>query len=595
MADLRAKILAELTRMESDGTPEEEIRAFEALAKQKLRASKQQNTDRAVRLEAVEEENSLGATTGRVLGDVWDRTKEAAAGIGRGAARLAKESVTPFGHVRLLLEPARRRELARGMDDTAFFGRAVPAADKLRGVLPEAMRIGPSYAESATADAAAAPGDRDMGRLMGAGTGGPALLAKGTMAGARALMPAVRPAIQGAYAGTVASTAAGAAAGGLEGANEGASSPLNALPLLGGAASAALRSNKTIGRFARSKERGTFQDPEMPQQGGAEGIQKAAERGHGKVARRMAAKDATESRAYHEAVDPRLDTPVDADALRMDILEGRQAHLDPDSGIPLRDDVDAAYNRAFDNTPETPTVRGTLARRRALQQDAAYESQNPSEKQLANREVYQTFRRAVRNASPEVAAADDRFTAHAGQRSRANDILYNTEENVIPSGNAHPDALPIDYADAPESASGRPRVGKERSAVSTLKRIDDDNEPGLRAARYLEELAEMDPAFAQALDFIAAKKSQVGTRFSLKGLKPTSLTGATEFGGWGPTARQNARALGAQVLDPLAQSAISPGPLRMHPLLQKIADDKERQRRLAEKMTRNASAARPRP
>lgn len=325
---------------------------------------------------------------------------------------------------------------------------------------------------------------------------------------------------------------------------------------------------------------------------GKEGIQRASERGLDAIVSRDQELAREASARYQSTVEPELNNPVDTEAMRMRLLEGRQGNIDPDSGLPIRSEVDAAYNRAFDRTPEQATVRGTLMRRRGLQQDAAFGTPSPTEGQRANQDVYHTFRGAVREASPAVAAADDAYTAHAKQAARRSDILFNTEENVVPSGGGggFADARPVD-ADpsvpmgAAADLEGAPamRVGKARSATATLSRIGDDNTPGLRAARYLEELAGQDPAFAQALDFIANKKALEGTRFGLPQL-PTSLTEATSLAGKLPLMQQNLRALGATAA--AAPNVIGPGSLQLNPIMQAMQLDRERQRRMSQTLLR---------
>lgn len=126
-----------------------------------------------------------------------------------------------------------------------------------------------------------------------------------------------------------------------------------------------------------------------------------------------------------------------------------------------------------------------------------------------------------------------------------------------PPASAAPAAVEPPAARPPLPPKPEPklRVGKDKSATTLLKRIGDDNEPGVRAARFLKELSDQDPAFKKALDFILQKKAYEATRFSLRGMKPTSLTGATEFGGWGPFFHQNARAIGARIVDPASRAA----------------------------------------
>lgn len=591
-------------RMAEDGIPQEQIGAF--IERQKAQWSEQQNAARADRMQAAEDENTAGAAVKRGLSEWGGNLKDRLVAMAKGGAQVAWHPVDTYRNIRDV--PEARREFGRGLSDV-MFGLPAYLGDKL-GVT--------HYAETAPHDASVAD-QPQVQNMRGAGS----------MAGTVAMLPAGVPlkagmaALPGSMAtkALLAPVAMSTVGGAIHGAVDpqehvlprrnpdgsidpgtmlaGATDPMNlAIPAVVGAAaktSQLLRRNPTIGRYARAKTAGAYDSPDMKALApGQEGMQQAAEQGLERIVNRDRELAQQASRAYQQAVEPELTRPIDTEAMRMRLLEGRQANIDPDSGLPIRPEVDTAYNRAFDNTPEQATVRGTLMRRRGLQQDASFGSPSPTEAQNAARDVYQTFRQAVRQASPAVAAADDSYTAHARQAARRSDILFNTEENVIPNGGGSgaPDARVIDAdpsvptgAAAALEGPADMRVSKARSAATTLSRVDDTNVPGLRAARFLEELAGQDPAFAQALNFIANKKALEGTRFGLPQL-PTSLTGATSFAGKLPFAQQNLRALGARIVDPVANSVgRGAGPaLTLNPVMQAFQAEQERKRRMAESL-----------
>lgn len=306
-----------------------------------------------------------------------------------------------------------------------------------------------------------------------------------------------------------------------------------------------------------------------------------------------------------------LSRPIDRQRVSSDLRAARSSRLSPDTGRPYvgaeatagkLDELAKVFEREgrqvmnpqadYGYSYESPvdTVGGALGQRRALQRSAAFRSASPTPDQLAAQEAYQALRGSIRNAAPDVAAADDAYSDYARQAERRRDILYRTEDNVVRGGGHHPEVPDMEYADELGQAPPQMRVGKEQAAAQTLGRIGDTNEPGLRAARYLGELAQMDPEFARALDFIANKKALEATRLSLHGLKPTSLTGAVSHGGLLPFFEQNARALGAKAVDPLASALarnLSPGALQrapgaLPPAIQLIQAAQEARRREAE-------------
>lgn len=259
---------------------------------------------------------------------------------------------------------------------------------------------------------------------------------------------------------------------------------------------------------------------------------------------------------------------VDRPSLLRSLRGQQRATINPDTGMPFDDAVHGQYGEAIDKLgPEgtVNTIGGVLGQRRALKRGAAYGSNNPTPDQVAKRDVYQSYRGAVREAAPDVAAADDAFSQHATKAERRKDILFNTEDNVIGHQGEHPEPHSVDHSDAllegrpigpsAEAAAAPPalRVAKERAATATIGRVGDTNVPGLRARSHLEELGSHDPEFEAALSDIRAKKAYEGTRYSLHSSTAPNLREITGPNAWIQAARQNTRALGARVVDPLAE------------------------------------------
>lgn len=316
-----------------------------------------------------------------------------------------------------------------------------------------------------------------------------------------------------------------------------------------------------IGRFLTAKKSGVYDQPDMKElPGGDRGMQRAAEVGLKRVIGRDQEMAGEASGAYHGAVTPKLKQRVDGQQIVGELNAARGKNIDPDTGLPVTDAADNKLIELINRTPDGPTVEGSLMRRRALRDASAFDSPSPTDAQQASRSGYHALRAGIRTASPDVAKADDAYAAFADKARRRRDIMFNTEDEVVQHGGDLPETKPPSEP-ADEMAAGVPqsmseqgpklRVGKAKSAATLLKRINDTNEPGLRAEAYLQELAEQDPKFREALDWIAAKKDFEATSFGLKGMVPTSLTGATSAAGFMPLIKQNARAIGAEVLHPI--------------------------------------------
>lgn len=261
-----------------------------------------------------------------------------------------------------------------------------------------------------------------------------------------------------------------------------------------------------------------------------------------------------------------LQRPVDREKM-IGFLQRQQAkNVAPDTGKPIDDALDAAFNRAITNLgPEgtTNTVGPTLGRRKAIGRQANFGSPVTTPEERANQEIYGSYREAVHEASPEIRAADERFSKYATKRDRRRDIIYNTEDAV-----GQPATLPAEAPATPTAGDelvgdtgqfqpAQPviRPGKEKLGVRNLERYGDvKSKPGREAQPYLEELARQDPEFRAALDFIADKSAFEATRFGAPHL-PTHLSDATAFGGKLRFLGQNLDATKAQLLDPAARAA----------------------------------------
>lgn len=430
----------------------------------------------------------------------------------------------------------------------------------------------------------------------------PSLLARGLMATGRVAGNAAVGAVTGGGAeGTRAAIEGepvlsamkeGAKIGGLFGAGAGAAAEA------GAGASNAIRSDRWMGRYLRAKDAGAYEgggmfdkwadkhvgpvDSAMARLPKAEeGIQRAAEEGFRRVAKRDTALAQEASDAYEGTVGPRRGLPVDRDVILGRLGKARDANMDPDQpSLPLNERVDSKLQATEEAIAETPTVRGALARRRALKREAAFDSPSPTPEQQAARDAYHAFRAGVRDASPEVASADDAYTAAARQAARRRQLMSLGEDAVL--GETQPLRPPteIDVADEPIASQPDLSPAKERAAARMLGRVGDRNKPGLEAQKYIQELADQDPRIADAIDFIANKKAQELTRFRLNPVDAPNLSGAML-----PKLRmaaQNARALGTEVVDPLARTlALSLEPPTVGVATNPIIRARERERRRA--------------
>lgn len=263
-----------------------------------------------------------------------------------------------------------------------------------------------------------------------------------------------------------------------------------------------------------------------------------------------------------------LSKPVDREGLIANLRAQQAKNINPDTGRPFNAEVDAMFNKAIvDLGPEgtTNTVEGVLGQRKALGETANFGNPIASTTDKAAQRAYRGLRSSIRETAPEIGAADDAYAASANKDARARELIYKSDAEVA---TAQPHAAAtepapgstVDPADElfgarepppePGSPEAKMAVLKEQQGVRNLERIGDtESKPGREYQRYLEELAQQDPEFRAALDFIGAKSGYEATRFGLHSHMPTHLGRATQ-----PLFR-----IGMQNLDALAARGIYPG------------------------------------
>ena len=207
------------------------------------------------------------------------------------------------------------------------------------------------------------------------------------------------------------------------------------------------------------------------------------------------------------------------------------------------------------------TKRDLLTQRRAVQKEASFGSSQVTPETQAARDIYGTVDTAAKNRIPGLSEIDAEYTQFARGRDRRRKILRSSGDQQ-----AMPDPTEDDLM-AARDPEFRPPPAEEQAMAATVKKYGDDTEPGLRLREHLEELANSDPEFRHALEFVANKKAREAVRFSLSNPIPAPLNDAVAqlpfLGGAKGIAVQNARALGV-ALDPAAQAisrAITPGRL----------------------------------
>lgn len=223
-----------------------------------------------------------------------------------------------------------------------------------------------------------------------------------------------------------------------------------------------------------------------------------------------------------------------------------------------------------------PTYADLIARRAALRREAGFESPDPTDAQRRARLRYDVLREAIqRNAPAEALAAEARAAEGAGKRRRERDIVYNTEGDVSRGGGGDPDL----------------RVSKEKAGATFFGRVGDTNVPGQSARRYLDELSEADPEYAEMIRYVERAKARDATALSTEPLVPTNLAGAAGPASLGAHAQQIGRFIGGRLAIPalVAGRAVLPRATpRLVPFLRDPTDAIEEGRRRKEREKKNA-------
>lgn len=383
-------------------------------------------------------------------------------------------------------------------------------------------------------------------------------------AAARAGVSKAAPGLAGSAVGrTVADAAAGAASGaaqgeaiGGDGVESGAAGGLWSGLLRGGSevsrglsrllgrdpAIAGFRAAKGDGRMARV-EAGAAAGEVTPDPAG-QFKQAAATRD--RIWARDEAMAADEAAKYRAAVEPEMQKPAGKQAIQQKLLDVSLQNRIPSTGEPIDVGLMEEMANLTQKLGREPTVEDVLALRHSYREASDFGSPAPTDKQKGARKVYQALRAGVREGSPAVGAADDAFANAQRARARRNDLMLGNEDGPRSV------QLADDAVETAAPARQAARAGDEERAAVMLSRLGDESVEGARKAGRLQELAAQDPEFAAALDDLAAYKSWVATRFGTPDL-PTNLSQAVMW----PLriGKQNARALGARVVDPALETA----------------------------------------
>lgn len=396
-----------------------------------------------------------------------------------------------------------------------------------------ASLVGGAYGPGARVGKAVTEGLKDSARLV------PRLLAGGAAGGA--VEGAGRGVASGQDLGGIAQDTLEGSAAGIVGAGAGY--------VAGKGLEAAGKVSKKVREYATAKRAGLYDDPEMKSlPSGAKGNQRASEIARDRVLTRDDEIASEAQQAYRNAVDPRVKTPIDPDAVRAPLRDLAEANQ-TSTGANVNPGVPPMLRRVTDGLGYEPDVGDALKLRRAIGEEAGFGAAAPTQEQLAARKVYGALRQSVRQAAPEVAQADDAFANYKRGQARRNDILFRSEDGGRPVD--LPDHMGPEAASLAEVPSARQamRIGDEMKAATAIGRFGDDSVEAQRLAPYLEELAGQDPKFKEALDFLLAKKALEATSPSLSPVLQTNLNQAVSLGGMLNVGKQNARALGRTTFD----------------------------------------------
>ncbi len=197
--------------------------------------------------------------------------------------------------------------------------------------------------------------------------------------------------------------------------------------------------------------------------------------------------------------------------------------------------------------------RDMLAQRRNLRKGSNFgaRSSELTPDNQASRDAYFMVDDAVKEHVPGQRARDEAYSTHKRKRARLHDNLIRSEEGPHVRDNGMSEEELVEAGGDPLAQRWRP--GEDEIATRRIKRVGDTNEAGLSAKESLEEIRQADPEFAEALDFVLAKKAKEGTSLNWTDVLPTDQQGTHKAFGLGGLLRQNLRFTGARVADPAAQ------------------------------------------
>lgn len=395
--------------------------------------------------------------------------------------------------------PQQRQQLSGKYPGGAFaadlLGAGIGAGWGVPGMIDRAVRSGVSMAAPALAETAGA------NLVAGAGSG---IAQNATMNASEG-----KPLLENSGA------AAGMGAGGA------------ALAEVASGASRLLRRDPWIGRYARAKERGVYQDPEVM---ATKDVQQASEQAREGFDRRNAHLETEAGTELDQARGPFLQDDFSRREILKDISARLKANTEVSSGLPKDPKMEKALlELAAEMGPHSvrgqggrmqpvpdPSYQDIIDRRTALRKSASFGSVPPSESQELARTKYDVLRESVeRNAPPEARAAEAEFHAQSNARRGERDIVYGTENEVNRGTDADPDV----------------RVSKEKAGARFFRRAGDPNIPGTENRSYHEDLAKADPVYADLLERVTDIKARESMRPGFAPRVPPTFSGALSFGG----------------------------------------------------------------
>lgn len=334
-----------------------------------------------------------------------------------------------------------------------------------------------------------------------------------------------------------------------------------------------------VGDYLAAKDAGTYARPDMARLPGNEaGVQQVVDRAQTTMTARNAEKLGQAGTAYAaEAGAAKAAIPEQSSQAAVDKLYELSASNRSVRSGKIRDaDLEKAINETFERLDIGPDgnvhIDDLLAARRRIGDLAEFNSPATKDNRPF-REIYKSLNDTIEN--PGLRAADAKFSGQKAESERFTDVLTGTEEGNISRG---------------VRADGTPdvRAAKERTAAARLKRLGDSTVAGTTEARQLEEIRNMDPAYAEQMALVEAQKAKAATAFGAPQVQSSlprligKLPGA-------PLVEQNARWLGARVAGPLLDAAGNvvesiAEPMVTNPVVRGAIQDRERQRRLSDRV-----------